>query len=88
MIDTPGYMDHLAQVAPFAMVPMSWAQLEPEKGRFDFSSVDRCIEALNKKHMVVGVGPLLSFTKEDLPYWLLEARRPLKRSERPPIASS
>ncbi len=74
LIDEPGYVDHLAKVAPFAMVPIHWSQVEPEKGRFDFSVIDHCIEALNKKHMIMGAGPLLSFTKESLPPWLMEGR--------------
>jgi len=71
-IDDSVYMDRLAQMATLVQVPICWGELEREKGAFDFSIVDRAIEALGQRHVNVALGPLLRFTKEDLPAWVVD----------------
>ncbi|MBN1786883.1 MAG: endo-1,4-beta-xylanase [Sedimentisphaerales bacterium] len=51
-------------------IPISWAKIEPVKGEYDFSELDRCIEILGKKRMLLCVGPLLCFSEQSLPDWL------------------
>jgi hypothetical protein len=57
----------------FVTVPVNWAQIESYKGSYDFSTVDACIDVLGKKKLVICAGPLLCFTKEYLPAWLLSS---------------
>lgn len=64
------YIDSFTELMPFAVVPVPWAQIEAREGVFDFSKVDQCIEILRKRRLVIGAGPLLSFTEDDLPTWL------------------
>jgi len=52
---------------------VNWAQIEPQKGRYDFSAVDGCVRALAKKKVAIGAGPLLRFSKQYLPKWLLRS---------------
>jgi len=70
-INKPEYVNKLLHVFGSVTIPLNWAQIEPEKGSFDFSAVDNCISVLGKKKLVIGAGPLLRFSKEYLPKWLL-----------------
>ncbi|MHC4106090.1 MAG: hypothetical protein ACYSR9_14200, partial [Planctomycetota bacterium] len=67
----PGYLEKLLKLFGFVMVPVNWAQIESNKGTYDFSAMDACVEVLSKKKLAVGAGPLLCFSKEYLPKWLL-----------------
>jgi GH35 family endo-1,4-beta-xylanase len=52
-------------------IPMQWAAIEPEEGKFDWEPIDKWVKWAqeNQKH-VIG-GPLLDFTKEDaIPSWV------------------
>jgi GH35 family endo-1,4-beta-xylanase len=55
-------------------IPINWAQIEPTRGNYDFSAVDACITAIGKKKVALGAGPVLCFSKEYLPDWLLHSR--------------
>lgn len=72
-IGIPRYVEKLLDVFGFVTIPMNWARMEPQKGSFDFSLIDACVSMLARKKVVVGAGPLLRFSKEYLPEWLLHA---------------
>ncbi len=72
-INNPKYLEKLLKLFGFAMIPINWAHIESHKGTYDFSTVDACIRALGKKKLAVGAGPLLRFSKEYLPKWLLRS---------------
>lgn len=67
------YLEKLLKLFGFVTVPVNWAQIESHKGTYDFSTVDACVEAIGKKKMAIGAGPLLRFSKEYLPNWLLRS---------------
>jgi hypothetical protein len=73
-INKSEYTNKLLQVFGSVTIPLNWARIEPEKGSFDFSTVDNCISALGKKKLVIGAGPLLRFSKDYLPKWLLGSK--------------
>jgi len=70
-ITNPKYVDKLLKLFSFVTIPINWAQIEPHKGSYDFSTLDACVDVLGKKKLVIGAGPLLCFSKEYLPGWLL-----------------
>ncbi len=72
-VSNPVYLEQLAGVFGLAMVPFNWGQIEPERSKYDFSKLDACITMLSKRKLAIGAGPLLCFTKEYLPKWLLES---------------
>ena len=72
-IDNPVYIEKLLELFGSATIPISWAQIESRKGNFDFSTIDACINALGKKKLTLSAGPLLCFSKEYLPKWLLRS---------------
>jgi len=68
------YVKRLLELFGSVTIPINWAQIESHKGSFDFSAVDRCIDVLGKRKLVIGAGPLLRFSKENLPRWLLRSQ--------------
>jgi len=72
-IDNPAYVEKLMELFGSVTIPINWAQIEPRKGEFDFSKVDNCIDVLSRKKLTLSAGPLLFFSKESLPKWLLRS---------------
>ncbi|MCJ7674892.1 MAG: endo-1,4-beta-xylanase [Sedimentisphaerales bacterium] len=70
-INNAKYIDRLLDVFGSVIIPINWAQVETQKGTFDFSTLDACVELLCQKKLVLGAGPLLRFSKGHLPKWLL-----------------
>jgi len=70
-IGNPGYVDKLLDLFGAVTIPVNWARMEPEKGVYDFSMMDACIKALEKKKLAISAGPLICFREEYLPEWLV-----------------
>ncbi len=73
LVASPVYVKHLAKLFGSATIPINWARIERSKGKFDFSTIDACVKALGRKKLALGAGPLLRFSKEFLPAWLLDS---------------
>lgn len=71
LMDNEKYGRWLFDIFGFATIPIRWADIEPQRGEYDFSGIDRYVEMLGKKRMAICVGPLLYFSKDFLPKWLL-----------------
>lgn len=67
------YVDKLLESFASVTVPVNWAKIESRRGHFDFSEVDHCISLLGRRKIVIGAGPLLRFSRDHLPDWLLNA---------------
>jgi hypothetical protein len=72
LIDKPEYKTALSELVSHVSVPVNWRQIERQRGQYDFSAIDGCIEALFKQKMAINAGPLLRFSKQYLPQWLLD----------------
>jgi hypothetical protein len=68
------YVENLTKLFASVTIPVNWAEIEPERGNYDFSQIDACVELLASKKLVLTAGPLLRFSKENLPKWLLEKK--------------
>ena len=68
------YVEKLLELFGFVMIPINWAQMEPKRGSYDFSAVDACIKVLGKRRLAIGAGPLLCFSAEYMPKWLLRGK--------------
>ena len=66
------YCKRLFDMFGFATIPVSWAKIEQRKGEFDFSSLDKCVEVLASRKMYLSAGPLLRFSQDHIPAWLME----------------
>ncbi len=73
-INNSEYIKRLLGSFGFVTIPINWAQIESEKGSYDFSAIDACVHLLSKRKLAIGAGPLLCFSKEYLPKWLLNSK--------------
>ena len=78
-ITNPDYVEKLLELFGFVTVPVNWAQIQSRESHYDFSTVDKCIEVLAKKKLAICAGPLLCFSKEYLPKWLLKGGTDFER---------
>lgn len=74
MLENEKYCKRLFEMFGFVTIGVSWAQIEPEQGNYDFSSLDFCIDKLAGKRLAICAGPLLCFSEDNLPKWLLEKK--------------
>lgn len=72
-IDNPHYIEKLLELFGSVTIPINWAQIEAKKGNYDFSTIDACVNVLGKEKLSLSAGPLLCFSKEYLPKWLLRS---------------
>jgi hypothetical protein len=72
-INNVGYIEKLVKNFSFVMVPVNWAQIEKKQGEYDFSALDECISILGRGRIVIGAGPLLRFSQDHIPKWLMES---------------
>jgi len=70
-IDNPMYLEKLLELFGSVTIPINWAKIESQKGNFDFSTIDACVDVLGKRKLTLSAGPLLCFSKDYLPKWLL-----------------
>ncbi|HUT29471.1 MAG TPA: endo-1,4-beta-xylanase [Sedimentisphaerales bacterium] len=67
------YGEHLLDLFGFVTVPVKWSQIESHRGNYDYSVVDACVSTLARKRLAVCAGPLLCFSQEHLPDWLVRS---------------
>jgi len=72
-IDNSAYVNSILGAFGLVTIPFNWKQIEPRPGRYDFSKIDKCIKAIVKKKLLISAGPLLSFTEQSLPKWLIDS---------------
>jgi GH35 family endo-1,4-beta-xylanase len=71
-IDEKGYLEEALELFAHVALPINWAKVEPTKGEYDFVELDHCMEILGKKRLLINAGPLLNFSPDTVPEWLLK----------------
>jgi len=69
-IQNQKYREMLINNFDYAVMPMSWKQLQPQEGEFETTEVDHWVETLALKRTPIIAGPLVSFDGPDTPAWL------------------
>ncbi len=65
------YKEALVGGFDYAVVPMSWKQLQPDEHVFQTEHLDDWIETLNKRRMPTIAGPLVRLDKAAVPDWMV-----------------
>ena len=73
LVGNPKYVEGLLSLFGSVTIPINWAEMEPKRGMYDFTTTDACVNALAKKKVSISAGPLLCFSKVALPKWLLNS---------------
>lgn len=68
------YRKVMLDMFSFFTVPVNWGKIEVEKGKYDYSSIDACMDHLAGKRLAISCGPLLSFEPGMVPARLLESK--------------
>ena len=50
-INNPKYIEKLLELFGFVTIPINWAQVESQKGEYDFSQIDACVNLLGRKKL-------------------------------------
>ena len=79
LIQNEKYRKRLLEMFGFVTIPVSWAQIQPQRSQYDFSVIDRCIELLSQQRLAICAGPLLCFSKDYLPPWLVKSNWEFER---------
>ena len=74
MIANEKYRKWLLDMFGFITIPVNWAQIETEKDFYDFEKIDECMRHLTGRRLAICAGPLLKFTPETIPQWLLQEK--------------
>jgi hypothetical protein len=78
-VEDEKYRKLLTDMFGYVTIPVSWAEIEPVPGQYDFSSIDRCLESLEGKRLAICAGPLLRFSKDHIPKWLIKEKPDFER---------
>jgi hypothetical protein len=66
------YVKKLLTIFGFVTIPINWAEIESQEGEYDFSEIDECFNARGRRKLAISAGPLLRFSEEWLPKWLIK----------------
>ena len=74
LISDPAYLKKVEELFGSVTIPVNWRDIESRKGYYDFSVIEKCLNVLGKRRLSINAGPLLCFSKEYLPQWLLDSK--------------
>jgi hypothetical protein len=64
------YKDILCDNFEYAVLPMSWKQLQPEEDTFITEPLDDWVEMLSRKRVPIVAGPLINLADTEVPDWM------------------
>ncbi|MDD5458944.1 MAG: beta-galactosidase, partial [Phycisphaerae bacterium] len=74
LISNSGYFNKFSDLFGLAFVPVNWATIEKKEGVYDWSELDQCMNLLTGRKILLGCGPILCFSPEYLPAWLVKGK--------------
>src|SRR5438874_271009 len=69
-IQNQKYKDTLCDYFDYAVLPMSWKQIQPEEEAFNTEAVDDWVELLNRRRLPIIAGPLINLADAHVPDWM------------------
>jgi len=74
MMGKEKYRKWLTDMFGFVTIPVNWAQIETTRDEYHFDKLDECIRYLGGRRLALCAGPLLKFTPQSVPQWLLREK--------------
>ena len=74
LIGDEKYRKWLLEMFGFITIPVNWAKIETKKGEYDFELLDKCVQSLAGRRLALCAGPLLKFSPDHIPQWLLDKK--------------
>ena len=71
MMDNEKYRKWLLEMFGFITIPVNWRKIETQRGEYNFAAMDACIQSLGGRRLALCAGPLLRFTPDSVPQWLM-----------------
>lgn len=68
--DGKGLRDLIVKEFDVLVLPLCWRELEVEEGRYNWEALDRWMEWASNQNKPVVAGPLLDFSRRNLPKWM------------------
>lgn len=68
------YRKWLLEMFGYITIPINWANIQTDRETFDFEQIDLCIQHLAGRRLALCAGPLLKFTPEMIPRWILKEK--------------
>jgi hypothetical protein len=65
------YKETVASSFDYAVLPMSWKQLQPQEGAFITGPLDEWVELLSKRRVPTIAGPLVRMDEGQVPDWMV-----------------
>ncbi|MCD4831550.1 MAG: endo-1,4-beta-xylanase [Anaerohalosphaeraceae bacterium] len=78
-LGSKNYLKAASELFAHISVPINWAKMEPVKGQYDFTELDRCVKVFGQKRLLISAGPLLRFEPEFLPEWMRKDGKDFER---------
>ncbi|MFI4910337.1 MAG: endo-1,4-beta-xylanase [Sedimentisphaeraceae bacterium JB056] len=70
--DNDQYVKHMLDNFAYITVPVTWKDIEPRQGEYDYSSIDKALLKFKGKKVFLSVGPLIRFNEDCLPEWVFK----------------
>ncbi len=79
LLDSKNYLKAISELFAHISIPVNWAKIEPVKGQYDFSELDKCVKVFGQKRLLLSAGPLLRFEPAFLPEWMQKDGRDFQK---------
>jgi hypothetical protein len=64
------YRDALAASFDYAVLPITWKQVQPQEQVFETTALDEWVELLTRRRLPIIAGPLIDLSEDGVPDWM------------------
>jgi hypothetical protein len=79
LLDNEKYLKWLLEMFGFITLPTNWGRIEKKRGEYNFDELDHCMDHLSGKRLALCAGPLLCFSPDKVPGWLLKEEKAFEK---------
>ena len=79
LLDNEKYRKWLLEMFGFITLPINWSRIEKNRGEYNFDQLDQCMDHFSGKRLALCAGPLLCFSPDKVPAWLLKEEKAFEK---------